>query len=540
MDILSLIVITLTIAIALNLVLKRFHISPIVGYIITGACIALSFNLAHIDKHILAEVAEFGIVFLMFTIGLEFSVSHLKSMKKEVFVFGFLQTTLTALFFMAVCYYLFGIDFQSSLVVGLAIALSSTAIVLKTLNENGDIHKPYGRNALGILLFQDIAVIPILILITFLSDQSASLGDLMINTLVSGVIVLTTIFFVGKYVAAKLIDFVADTKSNEMFISAILLIVLASALFAHYFGFSYSLGAFFAGMIIAETRYKYQVEADLVPFRDLLLGLFFITVGMQIDYHIVMEYFVEILLITFGIMIFKSAVIFGILRFFTTSKSAFKTSFTLFQVGEFSFAVFALAKSNNLVDSDILQIMLSVVVITLVLTSLFIRYTKELAEIAIPLADEAPYCELERATIKDHVVVCGYSSLGQSVVKELKSIGIPHLAIEHDRKNLMKKRYDNNDIVYFGNAASRAMLESIDIESAKALIIAINNPKSIRMICEVVNNIKNDIYIVVNISDESEKETLQDLKIDEFVYGKKSIASLLVHKVLDNGEVYST
>ena len=203
--------------------------------------------MAHLNQNHIAHIAEFGIVFLMFTIGLEFSLPHLKQMKKEVFVFGTLQVGLTTVIFTYISNILFSLDMKTSIIIGSALALSSTAIVLKTLNENGDIHRPYGRNSVGILIFQDLAVIPILLMITILADSSVSLDEILLNTFYSAVIVGIILFILGKYIIELFLAYVVDTKIEELFILSIILIVLSSALLAHSFGFSYSLGAFIAG-----------------------------------------------------------------------------------------------------------------------------------------------------------------------------------------------------------------------------------------------------------------------------------------------------
>jgi len=250
MDLLTIIVAILFLSLVLNLLLKKINISPIVGYIFTGMIVALFLDKINIDQNNLAHIAEYGIVFLMFTIGLEFSVTHLKQMKKEVFVFGVLQVMVTTILFTYICNLGFSLDMKTSIVIGAALALSSTAIVLKTLNENGDIHRPYGRNSVGILIFQDLAVIPILLMITILADSSVSVNEMIVNTLYSAVIVGIILFVSGKYIIEFFLSYVVDTKIEELFIMAILLIVLASALLAHTFGFSHSLGAFIAGMLI--------------------------------------------------------------------------------------------------------------------------------------------------------------------------------------------------------------------------------------------------------------------------------------------------
>ncbi len=529
MDILTIIVVVLFLSLVFNLILKKFHISPIVGYIFTGMTIALFMDLIHINQEYLGHIAEFGIVFLMFTIGLEFSVNHLKQMKKEVFVFGSLQVILTTLFFTYVAHLIFKLDMKTSIVIGAALALSSTAIVLKVLNDNGDIHRPYGRNSVGILIFQDIAVIPILLMITILSDSSVSLENMLLNTLYSAIFVGIVLYLLGKYVTAKFLAYVVDTKVEELFIASILLIVLSSALFAHTFGFSYSLGAFLAGMLIAETKYKYQIEADLVPFRDILLGVFFITVGMQINFTSLLDNWLIIIALAVSILSLKVIIIFSILRIFTFTKRAIKTALTLAQVGEFSFAVLALASANNLIDTQINQIMVSVVILSLLFTSLTLRYVRSFTDFFYKGSSEILKEPMVSADIKDHIIVCGYSLLGQKIVKQLRNSQLAYVAIEHNGQHV-KTGHDRGDIVFFGNASSKIMLNSLYIKNATAVIIAIDNDEKIRLICEAIRDIDPTIHIILKITHQAQIDDFKDLNINSIVNENEIVATKLVEK----------
>ncbi|MEA2049910.1 MAG: cation:proton antiporter [Campylobacterota bacterium] len=531
MDILSMIVVTLFISLSLNLILKRFHISPIVGYIFTGMIIALFLDFAHINQDSLAHIAEFGIVFLMFTIGLEFSVSHLKQMKKEVFVFGALQVVLTSVIFTYITNIFFGFDMKTSIVIGSALALSSTAIVLKVLNDNGDIHRHYGRNSVGILIFQDLAVIPILLMITILADSSVSIEDMLVNTFISAIIVGVGLFIVGKYLTEKFLAYVVDTHIEELFIVAILLIVLSAALFAHSFGFSYSLGAFLAGMLIAETKYKYQIEADLVPFRDILLGIFFVSVGLQVNFTALFDNFFTIILLAISILSLKVIIIFAILRVFTFTKRALKTALTLAQVGEFSFAVFALASSSNLITDEINQIMIPVVIISLLFTSLALRYVRDFVNIFYKEKSELLAEPIISAGIQNHIIVCGYSRLGQKIVKNLRNSSLAYVAIEHDREHV-KTGHNKGDIVFFGNAASKIMLNSLYLKKATAVIIAIDNDEKIRLIVQAIRDINKEIHIILKISHQAQIEDYQDLGIDSFVNENELVANRLVKEAI--------
>ena len=467
----------------------------------------------------------------MFTIGLEFSIHHLKLMKKEVFVYGTLQVLLVSSFFGFVAHHYFGIDIKASIILGAAISLSSTAIVLKILNETGDIHRPYGRNSVGILIFQDLAVIPIFIMITMFGNSNSSLIDLVSHTAISAVFVLITLYLVGKFVLERMLAAVVNTKSEELFIGSILLLVLSAALFAHIFGFSYSLGAFIAGMLIAETKYRYQVEADLVPFRDILLGFFFVTVGIQVNINYVIENFTLIVSLTAAILFIKLLLIFGLITIFTIPKRAFKTALALAQVGEFSFAVLAVAASANLLPADIHQLMLSSIIVSLIFTSIALKYVRQFSNLFFIKKSELLDEPMISAEISNHIIVCGYSLLGQKIVKKLRQGGFAYAAIEHDRDHV-KKGHDIGDIVFFGNAASKTMLNSLNVKNAIAVIIAIDNDEKVRLITEAIKSIDPKIEVIVKISHQAQIDDLSDLDVKNFVNENQIVADELIKKAI--------
>ena len=373
---LFILIVTIAISTVLNVVLKRFEIPTVIGYVLAGFAISSMFNFAESSKEFLMHLAEFGIIFLMFTIGLEFSVNHLKSMKKEVFVYGGLQVGLTGLLFTVLAYYLFGLDAKNSIVTGFALALSSTAIVLKMLNENNEIHAGYGRLSLGILLFQDLAV-----MVSFFTSETNSIGTMLLETLGGAVIIFIALIISGKYLVERFFDWIMATDSEEIFLVAVLLGVISASAFAQAVGFTYSLGAFLAGMLLAETKYRYRIEADLVPFRDILLGVFFVTIGMLIDWHSIVNYIHYILGLLVVIMLAKALIIFTILHFFVQRRTALKTSMALFQIGEFSLAVFALARANGLISSELNQILIITVILSMIITPFVLRNIKKIADI---------------------------------------------------------------------------------------------------------------------------------------------------------------
>jgi len=319
-DLLIGLVVTIGIATIVNVYLKKLDIPTVIGYILTGFVIAQIFDFGEDSKATLSHLAEFGIVFLMFTIGLEFSITQMRNMRREVFVYGALQVILSGLLFTFLTYTFFDITVKNAIVIGMALSLSSTAIVLKVLNESGQIHSEYGRVVLGILLFQDLAVIPMLLMISIFTSVNASVPEMLLQTFVSALIVFGVLFLVGKFFIERFFNWVTSSDSEEIFLASVILTVIGASVLAEYFGFSYSLGAFIAGMTIAETKYRYRIEADLVPFRDILLGIFFVTIGMQIDIAVVGNFIFNILALLVAIMIIKALVIFFMLKRFMQNR----------------------------------------------------------------------------------------------------------------------------------------------------------------------------------------------------------------------------
>jgi CPA2 family monovalent cation:H+ antiporter-2 len=370
----------LGISIVINIFLKRIGISQIIGYIATGTIMVYGFDLWHVNgSHALEMVGEFGIVFLMFTIGLEISLSKMGSMKGEIFGNGFMQVGFTAVVVYVGSHYLFGLDVKSSLIISLAFSLSSTAVVLSYLKSSKEIYTSYGQKATGILIFQDIAVIPILILISFLATEGEeSIYVILRDTALSAVFVVGLLFVVGKRVMTWLLHFSASSELDELFMGSVLLIVVSASLLAYYMGFTYSLGAFVAGMIIAETKYHHKVESDIAPFKDILLGTFFVVVGMKIDIGMFLDNIGLIVGLFLLVLVLKTAIIYGVLRISTTHSVSLKTALALSQVGEFSFVIFALASLGGLLENHLSHFLVLIVIFSMIITPFFISHISKI------------------------------------------------------------------------------------------------------------------------------------------------------------------
>lgn len=362
------IIFTIICATLISLLLKKFHIAAVIAYVAAGSIISFSFHLHDaVHAHHLKQITQLGVVFLVFAMGLGFSINHLGKTKKEVFLYGGSQLVLTAAIFTFAGNLLLGIELKPAVIIGLALAFSSTAALLGLLNENLNTNKIYGGMVLGVFMFQNIVAIPILLTITLFSTASSSLSSLLIETFIDAAILFAGLFIIGKYFLEPFFLLVTKTKSSKIFINAILLFAAGSSYIAHKFGFSYSLGAFIAGMMIAQTRYKPLAETGLIPLRNLILGIFFITVGMQLDFKVIIENISSIALILPAVTAIKLTVIYSIMRFGTGSKTAFKNALSLFQLGEFTLVILVLSFAGGIIEPQTGQILIASVVVSIIL-----------------------------------------------------------------------------------------------------------------------------------------------------------------------------
>ncbi|MDP1783841.1 MAG: cation:proton antiporter [Sulfuricurvum sp.] len=518
-------------SIVLNLILKRFGISQIIGYIFTGVAVAYSFDLRHIsDTHTLELIAEFGVVFLMFTIGLEMSLQRLVSMKTFVFFNGTLQVMVTAGLFFALAYEGFHISLEASLIIAMALSLSSTAVVLSYLKSTKEISRPYGQRSVGILIFQDIAVIPILLLIGFLNSGNQDIGKALLQTALSAAIIVGLLFIIGKRVMTWLLHFASSSNVDELFMGSVLVIVVSSSLLAAHFGFTYSLGAFVAGMIIAETRYHNKVESDIAPFKDLLLGTFFVTVGMKIDLAFFVAHAGQIFAILLGVLLIKALIIFGIIRIYSKPKIAFKTAMALAQVGEFSFAIFALAGNHQLLDPHLSQMLVLVVVLSMLITPFMLSNIASVS--ALFFKDPGMTEDFGSFSgEQNHVIVCGYGIVGKFVVKALRSEGVKYVIVDNSYKHVQEALNDGEE-AYYGDMSKLVILDKLHIQDAISVIVTLDNLEKKRLICESILGYAPQVKVVVKVISLEEKRALRGLPITVTVDGKKEVASRLVSEAL--------
>jgi K+:H+ antiporter len=526
------IVMALGVSTVLNLFLKRLGVSQIIGYILTGTILVYAFDLRHLnDSHTLEHIGEFGIVFLMFTIGLEISLHKMNSMRKEIFLNGFLQVGITAAVVYVISHYLFDMQETSALILSLAFALSSTAVVLSYLKGSKEIYTPYGQRATGILIFQDIAVIPILILLGFLtSEGDQSVGVILTDTAISAIVVIGLLFVVGKRVMTWLLHFSASSEVDELFMGSVLFIVISASLLASFFGFTYSLGAFVAGMIIAETKYHHKVELDIGPFKDILLGTFFIIVGMKID----VIYFVNNIGLIIGIfllvLVLKTIIMYFLLRLTSSHSISLKTALALSQVGEFSFVIFAVASSGGLLEKELEALFILVVIFSMMVTPFFITKINTIVDY-FTHEEYLAVDTSEFATRKDHVIVCGYSVIGKFVTQHLDELDAPYIVIDNSPKHVQEAIAEGIE-AYLGDMSKLSMLEALHAESSAAVIVTLDNIDKKRAICEAILKHTKNINLIVKVASLEDKNALSDLGITVIVDSKMEVGRLLVERMI--------
>jgi len=473
------------------------------------------------DNESSRHIAEFGIVFLMFSIGLEFSLPKLNSMRGILFGLGGAQVAITLLFTVLFSR-LVGLDFYAAFIIGSALTMSSTAIVSKILMERIDLNSRHGRLSIGILLFQDIALIPIIILIQAFGSEISGLTAIIGTTILKVSILLVILFWLGKPVMNFWFGMVARQKSRELFVLNVLMITMIFAYLTEYAGLSYALGAFLAGMLISETRYRYQVESDISSFRDILLGLFFISIGMMLNLSVFIEYFSIIFLVFVGFVLFKATLIACLTKIFKYELGVgIRTGIILSQAGEFSFVILALGMEQELISGEVLQIILSVCLLSMMLAPIIIPYNGRIARYISKNYQRNNNQNIQKIDevgkdMKDHVILCGYGRSGQFLARFLKEEGISYIAIDMDA-NRVNDASNAGDIVMFGDASRRLVLNAAGLSKAKAVVIAYADDRASSKVIQVIRESFPNLPIIVRTLDETSILQLQNDGASEVV-----------------------
>jgi len=473
------------------------------------------------DEETGRQVAEFGIVFLMFSIGLEFSLPKLYAMRKTLFGLGGGQVVLTLLASL-VLGKLAGLSLTSAFIIGAAITMSSTAIVSKILMERVDLNSRHGRLSIGVLLFQDLAVIPILVLIQTLGSHSDNWLDVLGLTLFKSSILLFLLFKFGKNILNFWFELVAKQRSRELFVLNVLMVTLLMAAATNFVGLSYALGAFVAGMLISETKYRYQVESDIAPFRDILLGLFFISVGMLLNVSVLVEHIGLIVVLLALFLLFKIGLIALLTKFYGFEMGVgVRTGIILGQAGEFSFVVLALGLQTNLIDGDSLQLVLSVAVLSMLVAPFIIQKNGRIARALVKSYSRnsikvVDTIQEHSQDLRDHVIICGYGRSGQYLGRFLREENIPYVALDMDASRVQEAASAGENVIY-GDAGRRSVLEAAGLARAKAVIISYAETRGTMKVLHVIQERNPNLPVIVRTHDDSEMDALRDAGAAEVV-----------------------
>jgi CPA2 family monovalent cation:H+ antiporter-2 len=518
---LSLILILLVSAVLAVALFRKLRLPAMLAYFLVGVVLGPHTSGLLPDSDANREFAEFGIVFLMFSIGLEFSLPQLYAMRKKVLGLGGSQVFLTLGIVMGIAK-LAGLDWSAAFVIGAALTMSSTAIVSKILAERVDLNSRHGRLSIGVLLFQDIAVVPILVLIPALGVVGTNLTDVLGLAMLKAAGMLLFLFTIGKWLINPWFNLVAGQRSRELFVMNVLMVTLLLAYATKLAGLSYALGAFIAGMLISETKFRYQVESDISAFRDIFLGLFFISVGMLLDVQQIVNNIGAILLVLFALVLFKAAIVTLVVRLVKyESGVAIRTGLILAQAGEFSFVILALGVEQKLVSGPALQVILAASLLSMVIAPFLIQYNGRIARKLVQ-----SYSRNSGQVVQDiddvgkhlhnHVIICGYGRSGQYLARFLREENIPYIALDIDPSRVLEAATAGENVM-FGDAARRVVLEAAGGARAKALVISYADNRAAMKILHIVQENYPQLPVIVRTVDDTNMEALREAGAAEVV-----------------------
>jgi CPA2 family monovalent cation:H+ antiporter-2 len=512
----------LTLAVVVVAALRAIHLPPLLGYLLAGTLVGPAV-LGWLDSGAQLDfIAEFGVVFLLFTIGLEVSLPKLISMRRALLGLGGLQMLFCTVLALGICLSI-GLTLPAAITVAGALALSSTAVAIKLLVEQGELHHSHGRLSLSILLFQDLAAVLFLILIPALgSGDSNGIGTVLFASLVKGILVFVLMLLAGRWVLRPLFQHIANARSSELFMLTALLVVLTSAFITEHLGLSMALGAFLAGVMLAETEYHHQIENDIEPFRDILLGLFFIKVGLMLQPATLIQEWFWVLCIVIALIIGKTIIITALARMAGYNlSSAIRAGLILAQGGELGFAFLTLASEHNLMLDRHNQIVIAVIVFSVLISPFMIRNNERLSKLLTSWFDKSepePFTgpALASDELKNHVIICGYGRVGQALARFLEREGIPFLGLDLDPKRLKEASAANEPIIY-GDSIHLDTLEAVGIERAKLIILSYDDPIKAKKTLSLIRGANLQLPVLVRTRDDSYLEALQQAGATEVV-----------------------
>ncbi len=493
---------------------QRLRLGAVLGYLASGILLGPSVSGLITDVAEIRHFAELGVMFLLFLIGIELKPARLWAMRRSVFGLGSAQVLLTGLLLTGPAFLLTG-AMDHSLLIGFALALSSTAMGIQLLSERGELNSTYGRTGFSVLLFQDLSVVPLLGLVPLIAMGQAAfdplalgLGLLEIAGMVAAVVLM------GRYLFQRLLHVVAASRTQEVFIAASLLMVLGTSMLVGTTGLSMALGAFLAGLLLSESQYRHQVMIDIQPFRGLLLGLFFMAVGMSVDLSRLADSFGLMAMLVLALMLLKAGVLALLCRVFGLHwQNALATALLLSQSGEFAFVLFGLAEQNGILPTLLFQQLILAVALSMAATPLLMPL---LSTIRLKVDPEGLVDNIHDEAVIDHVLIAGFGRVGQRVARVLIEAGIPYLAIDHDADKVEEARA-NGFAVLFGEADRLQVLGLAGIRHARMLISTLNNARAAERLVTAVRLEFPDLPIVARAHDRAGGRQLLEAGADRVV-----------------------
>ncbi|HLD47387.1 MAG TPA: cation:proton antiporter [Desulfobaccales bacterium] len=523
MPILTDLVIIFGLSIAVLFVCHQLRVPATVGFILTG--ILAGPHLLGLVKaiHEVEMLAEIGVILLLFTIGVEFSFANLLQIRHSVLVAGPIQVVATCLTGLALAWH-FGRPLGEAVFVGFLLSLSSTAIVLKLLQERAEVDTPHGRTSLGILIFQDIVIVPMMLFVPLLAGAADNIGVSFLILLAKGIVIVALVIASAKWVVPRVLYQIARTGNRELFLLSIVLICIAVAWLTAQAGLSLALGAFLAGLIVSETEYSHQALGNILPFRDVFASFFFISIGMLLDVNFLLKNPGIIALLTLGVLLVK-AILAGSAALFL--KFPLRTSvlvgLALCQVGEFSFILSKVGQSQGLFSGDSYQLFLDVTIITMVATPLMMALAPRAADFMLrwPLPQRLKLGahlpeEIDKSIPKDHLIIVGFGVSGRNLARAAKTGGIPYVIIEMNPETVRRER-ESGEPIFYGDATQEEILKHANISEARIIVVVINDPAATRRIVSLAHSLNPRAYIIVRTRYLQELQSLFDLGADDVV-----------------------
>ena len=517
------VVIIFGLSIAVLFIFHLIRVPAIVGFLLTGILAGPhGLGLVH-GVHEVEVLAEIGVVLLLFAIGLEFSLKRMSQIKRSILLGGSLQVLLTivAVFFIAMQ---IGLTSDESIFMGFLIALSSTAIVLKLIQERAEIDSPHGQATLGILLFQDVIIVPMMLFTPLLAGATGDLGESLITLVAKGTGIVLLVAVGARWIVPHALYQITRTRSRELFLLSVFMICLAVVWLTSSMGLSLALGAFLAGLVISQSEYSHHALGNVLPFRDVFMSFFFVSIGMLLDLDFLFQQPGLILLIVLCFLALK-AVIACFVAFLLgfPLRTTILVGLALCQVGEFSFILSRTGVEHGLLAGNTYQLFLTVSVLTMAATPFIIALAPRIVEIALrlPLPDRLksglyPVHEIHRARKKDHLIIIGFGVNGRNVARAAKISGIPHVILEMDPEMVMAEQAKGEPICY-GDATHEAVFQHADIKDARIVMIAISDPAATRRITAIARRLNPKVHIIVRTHYLQEMKPLYELGADDVI-----------------------